>query len=51
MYKIDAANGVRVCGERSHETCGSHVPHEESFVVGAGGKNVSAGGERESVDV
>ena len=51
MYKIDAANGVRMRGERAHYTCGAHVPEEESFVVGTRREDVAAGGEREGVDV
>ena len=51
MYEIDAANRVRVGGERAHYTCGAHVPEEESFVVGTGGEDVATGGEREGVNV
>ena len=51
MYKIDAANRVRVCGERTHYTRGAHVPKEESFVVGTGREDVATGGEGEGVNV
>lgn len=51
MYEIDAANRVRVCGERAHYTCGAHVPEEESFVVRTGREDVATRGERESVNV
>lgn len=51
MYEIDAADRVRMCGERAHYARGAHVPEEESFVVRTGREDVATGRKRESVNV
>lgn len=48
---VDTGDWVGVGGEGAQDTCATHVPDEDGFVVGAADEDVALGCERDRVDV